>query len=308
MAVPEFQTFMLPLLRLAADDQEHTVPEAKQRLADEMGLGEEDRTELVPSGRKTRLQDRVAWAKTYMQAAGLVEAPARARFKITAEGHQLLTENPPRIDVNLLKRYESFRQFEQRAQTRNGNGGAVQPAVDGGAAVNAPTPEDAIESAYRQHRAGLAEELLAQVKTMSPEFFESAVVQLMVRLGYGGAEGRGTHIGRTGDGGVDGVISEDKLGLDVVYVQAKKWGAPVGRPLVQAFVGSLEGFRAKKGVMMTTSQFTAEAQAYVRNIEKRVVLIDGPTMAALMIDTGLGVAAEKTYLVSRIDSDFFSEG
>jgi restriction system protein len=293
---------------MTEDDKDHTLPEAKDRLADEMGLSPEDRGELVSSGRKTRLQDRVAWAKTYIQAAGLIEAPARARFRITTEGHRLLAGNPPRIDANLLRRYESFRQFLNRAATTNGAEAIPVVTADNSQQPNAPTPSDAMEAAYRQHRAGLAEEVLAQVKTMSPAFFENTVVQLMVRLGYGGAEGRGTHIGRTGDGGVDGVISEDKLGLDVVYVQAKRWDGPVGRPFVQAFVGSLEGFRARKGVMMTTSQFTADARTYVENIEKRVVLIDGPTLAALMIDTGLGVTPERTYVVSAVDSDFFSEG
>ena len=308
MAIPAFQTFLLPLLRLAADNGEHSLPDAKERLASELGLTVEDRAELVPSGRKTRLQDRVAWAKTYLQAAGLLESPARARFRITAEGHRLLGETPARIDVSLLRRYEPFRQFQGRAETpAGGKAGPVVPTYDG-SQPSAPTPSDAIEAAYRQHRAGLAEEVLTQVKTMSPVFFEDMVVKLMVRLGYGGAEGRGTRIGQTGDGGVDGIISEDKLGLDVVYVQAKRWENPVGRPTVQAFVGSLEGFRAKKGVMMTTSQFTADARAYVENIEKRVVLLDGPTLAALMIDTGLGVTPEQTYVVSRVDSDFFTEG
>lgn len=303
MAVPEFQTFLLPVLRLAADDVEHSVPEAKERIAGELGLSPEDRAELVPSGRKTRLQDRVAWAKTYLQAAGLIETPTRARFRITIAGHRLLEENPARIDVHLLRRYEEFRQFQGRVASAGRNNSAVDPSEQAG-----PTPSDALDAAYRQHRAGLAEEVLTMVKTMSPAFFEDMVVKLMIRLGYGGAEGRGTHIGRSGDGGVDGVIAEDKLGLDVVYLQAKRWENAVGRPTVQAFVGSLEGFRAKKGVIMTTSQFTSEAQAYVENIEKRVVLVDGPTLAALMIDAGLGVAAEQTYVVSRVDSDFFTEG
>ncbi len=306
MAVPEFQTFLLPLLRLSADGDEHSLPEVKSAIADELGLTEEDRAELVPSGRKTRLQDRTAWAKTYLQAAGLLESPARARFRITAEGRRLLEEKPIRIDVSLLRRYEPFRQFQGRAAVRAGDEVGA-PIVLDGAQPNGPTPSDAIEVAYREHRAGLAEEVLAQVKTMSPAFFENMVVQLMVRLGYGGAEGRGTRIGRSGDGGVDGIISEDKLGLDVVYLQAKRWENPVGRPTVQAFVGSLEGFRAKKGVIITTSQFTGDARSYVENIEKRVVLIDGPMLAALMIDTGLGVTPEQTYVVSRVDSDFFTE-
>lgn len=307
MAVPDFQSFMLPLLKLLADDREHSLPEVRDILADEMGLGPDDRAEMIPSNRKTRLTDRVSWAKTYMQAAGLIEAPARGRFRITPEGHQLLAESPERINVALLrKRYESFRQYHSGGHSAPGRDVEPQTLLEINQ-MGSITPADAIDAAFRQHRAGLAEEVLAQVKTMSPEFFENTVVQLMIRLGYGGSEGRGATLGRSGDGGVDGVIPEDKLGLDVVYVQAKRWEGVVGRPIVQAFVGSLEGFRARKGVLMTTSQFTADARAYVDNIEKRVVLVDGQMLASLMIDTGLGVNPEKTYTVSRIDTDFFTE-
>ena len=307
MAVPDYQSFMLPLLLLTADDQNHALPEAKDRLADQLGLTEEERTELVPSGRKTRLQDRVGWAKTYLQAAGLLDSPARALFRITHEGHRLLAAEPTRIDLDVLGRYESFRHFRDRAQSGKGASADTTGELHIGSEPPASTPSDAIEAAYRQHRAGLTQELLAQVKTMSPTSFERIVLQLMMRLGYGGAEGRGTHLGQSGDGGVDGVISEDKLGLELVYLQAKRWEVPVGRPAVQAFVGSLEGLHARKGVLMTTSQFTSEASAYVSGIEKRVALVDGLALAALMVDTGLGVTPEATYVISGVDSEFFSD-
>lgn len=246
----------------------------------------------------------MGWAKTYLAAAGLVESPSRARFRITTLGRELLAENPARVDISLLSRYESFRRFRLRAASPTGDGenGARAPLIE-----SSVTPSEAMEVAFRNLQAGLAEEVLSQVKTMSPAFFENLVVQLMLRLGYGGAEGRGTRIGRPGDGGVDGVISEDKLGLDVVCIQAKRWTNAVGRPDVQAFVGSLEGYRARKGVMITTSAFTPDARAYVDNIEKRVSLIDGPLLASLMIETGLGITPEKSYSVNRIDLGFFVE-
>ena len=307
MAVPDYQSFMLPLLLLTADDEDHTLPEVKEQLADELGLTDEERIELLPSGRKTRLQDRVGWAKTYLQAAGLLDSPARAIFRITREGHRLLAAEPTKIDLDVLSRFESFRRFRERAQSGDGTSADPGAVLHGEPEAPASTPADALEAAYRQHRAGLTQELLAQVRTMSPTSFERTVVELMIRLGYGGAEGRGTHLGRSGDGGVDGVISADKLGLELVYLQAKRWEAAVGRPAVQAFVGSLEGLHARKGVLMATSQFTPEALAYNASIEKRVALVDGLAMAGLMVDTGLGVTAEATYVVSGVDSEFFSD-
>ncbi len=305
MAVPPFQSFLLPLLQLAGDGHEHQMPAAMEALAVQLGLSDDDRRELVPSGRRTRLRDRAHWAKTYLQAAGLLSTPTRGHFVITEEGRRLLAESPPRIDIPLLLKYESFRKFKLNSG-QNGDS-TNQDGQKEATAGEAPTPADAMESAYRQHRAALTSELLSLIKSMSPEFFEGLVVQLMLRLGYGGPEGRGTELGRSGDGGVDGVISEDKLGLDTIYLQAKRWEGPVGRPVVQAFVGSLEGFRSRKGVLITTSSFSADAKSYVKNIEKRVVLIDGEELANLMIDTGLGLTPETTYTLARIDSDFFLE-
>lgn len=303
MAVPDFQSFFAPFLKYVDDGAEHSVPELKDRLADQFGLTAEDRAELIPSGIRTRLYDRVSWAKTYLQAAGLIETVARGRFRITPEGQILNHEGHSRIDVGLLrKRYPAFRAFHSGSGSIR-NTSVVETTISS----DLQSPTDAIEESYRRHRAGLVEEVLNQLKTTSPGFFETTVVELMLRLGYGGAEGRGAPVGRSGDGGVDGIISEDKLGLDVVYLQAKRWEGVIGRPVVQAFVGSLEGFRARKGVLITTSSFTADARSYVDNIEKRVVLVDGPMLAGLMIDTGLGLTPEKTYTVYRIDSDFFSE-
>lgn len=304
MAVPNFQSFILPVLKASSDGSEHSLVEVREKVVKDMGLTTNDLAELVPSGRKTRIADRVGWAKTYLAAAGLVESPSRARFRITPAGLELLAQGLTRIDIAVLSQYDSFRQFRTRtAATTTDSGGPAAASLPD----STVTPSEAIALAHRGLQAGLGEEVLAQVKTMSPAFFENLVVQLMLRLGYGGAEGRGTRIGRPGDGGVDGVISEDKLGLDVVCIQAKRWSNTVGRPEVQAFVGSLEGYRARKGVMITTSYFTADAKAYVENIEKRVVLIDGTMLASLMIETGLGITPEMSYVVNRIDLGFFVE-
>lgn len=303
MAMPEFQTFILPVLRATSDGADHTLADVREAVAREMRLSAEDLAELVTSGRKTRFADRTGWAKAYLAAAGLLESPSRAKFHITNAGRELLAKNLPRIDVAVLRRYPSFQRFGNRSTAAEDGGSRALDVVS----ESNVTPFEAMEVAHRTLQAGLVEEVLTQVKSMSPAFFENLVVQLMIRLGYGGAEGRGTRIGRPGDGGVDGVISEDKLGLDVVCLQAKRWANSVGRPEVQAFVGSLEGYRARKGVMITTSSFTADARAYVENIEKRVSLIDGPLLAALMVETGLGITLEKSYVLNRLDVGFFVE-
>jgi len=304
MAIPDFQTLMLPLLRRTADGTEHRLADLRRELALEFRLSEEDVAELLPSGRQTTFDNRVGWARTFLGKAGLMGSPSRGYWQITAAGRALLVENPPRIDMKLLERYEGYRQF--RSTKRPSSQPEPSRTRTEGPAVGL-TPEESVEQILGQLRTAVQEDLLALVKAASPAFFERLVVRLLLKLGYGGALGDGEALGRSGDGGVDGVIREDKLGLDVVYIQAKRWEGTVGRPVVQAFVGSLEGHRARKGVLITTSTFTSDARTYIENIEKRVVLVDGPTLAELMLDAGLGVSPIQSYTIWRVDSDYFAE-
>lgn len=303
MAVPGFQDFMLPLLRLAADGQPHTQKEAAAALAHEMGLSDADRNELIASG-QTRLFNRVAWARSYLKAAGLLASPSRGVSVITDRGSQVLAEAPDRIDITFLERFPEFVEF----RTRKKPSPAVGSSMHSSQSDSGETPEERIESSYEAFRESLAAELLSRVRSVSPQFFERLVVDLLVRMGYGGSrEDAGQAIGQSGDGGIDGIIKEDKLGLDAVCIQAKRWQAPVGRPVVQAFAGSLEGRRARKGVLLTTSSFTRDAEEYVKAIEKRIVLIDGTELSRLMIDYGVGVDEVASYKLARIDEEYFDE-
>lgn len=258
-----------------------------------------DRAEMVPSGRKTRLADRVAWAKAYLQQAGLLHSPRRGQFQISQRGQEVLAAPPDRIDIKFLEQYAEFEEF----RSRKGTGGQEPrpPELE--------TPEEALDSAHLQIRANLAAEVLGRVKQGSAMFFESLVVELLLRMGYGGARAdAGRVLGGTGDEGIDGVISEDRLGLDIVYLQAKKWEGTVGRPEIQKFIGALHGKRARKGGFITTGTFSSEAASYVEHIDPKVALIDGKRLAELMIDFGVGVTTARTYEIKRVDSDYFDEG
>jgi restriction system protein len=304
MAVPDFQSFLLPVLRIAADGEVHSLASARTRIADEFGLSQEDLGELLPSGRQARFDNRVAWAKSYLQQAGLIESPRRAHFRITDRGRELLRTNPDRIDIALLEQYPEFRAF------RDGDGRTSEVGGTGteASAKATETPEELLEQAYSRIRSELAADLLARVKQAPPSFFESLVIELLLKMGYGRSRAEaGKAIGGTGDDGVDGVISEDRLGLDVIYVQAKRWEGTVGRPEIQKFVGALTGKRARKGVFITTGVFSSDAQDYVSRIDPRVVLIDGRQLAEYMIDHNLGVAPKALFEIKRVDSDYFSE-
>jgi restriction system protein len=274
-----------------------------EQLADDKGLSSEDRAELLKSGTQYVYQNRIGWARTYLKKAGLLESPGRGLARITQRGKEVLREAPPRLNVKFLRRYPEFVEFHTYRPP------AAEP--DGGTPTDAEvaeTPQDALERAQAELRQQLADELLDRVMKSPPSFFERLVVDLLLRMGYGGSrEDAGRTIGKAGDGGLDGVINEDRLGLDVIYIQAKRWENTVGRPVVQAFAGSLEGARAKKGVLITTSSFSPDAQAYVRQIEKRIVLIDGGLLATLMIEHNVGVSVEATYEVKKMDLDYFGE-
>lgn len=299
MAVPRFQELTLPLLKIAADGEIHVLAEVRPQLAELFGLSVSEQEELLPSGRQSRFANRVAWAKVYLQRGGLLASPDRGRFQITPRGREVLSDPPDAITIRFLERYPEFLEFRSGIQTS---------AEASGESSEAETPEEVLEAAYSSIRKSLASDLLDKVKSCSPRFFEQLVVDLLLRMGYGRAGGgSGEAIGKSGDEGIDGVIAEDRLGLEMVYLQAKRWEGTVGRPEIQKFVGALHGRRARKGVFITTGTFTSEASAYVKQIDPRVVLIDGTQLTDLMIDFNAGVSPNSTYEVKKIDSDFFEE-
>jgi len=305
MAVPDYQTLLLPLLRLAGNKQAQTLAQAEALLAEEFALSEDDRQARLPSGQQTALRNRVGWASFYLKNAGLLEKPKRGQFFITARGEQVLANNPGQIDLAFLSQFPEFRAFYM--------GGAapaseVSPSVALDTAAHDRTPDEILEAAHASITDELASELLSRLLAGTPEFFERVVVELLVAMGYGGSlEDAGQRLGKSGDGGIDGIIKEDRLGLDAIYIQAKRWQGSVGRPEIQKFVGALQGQRARKGVFMTTSSFSTEAVDYVSRIDTRVVLLDGRQITRLMIDHGVGVAPVATYVIKRIDSDYFEE-
>jgi restriction system protein len=303
MAVPDFQSFMLPMLRIAGDSKEHSLAQARAQLASDLKLSQGDQEELLPSGRQSRFANRVAWAKVYLEQAGLLASPRRAHFAITDRGRAVLLSPPPKIDIKFLDQFPEFAEFRTaKSNAETAATSAPPPATD------EETPEEALEAAHFKMTTSLASEVLARVKANSPTFFERLVVELLLKMGYGGSRADAGHaVGRSGDEGIDGVISEDRLGLDIVYLQAKRWDGAVGRPEIQKFVGALHGKRAKKGVFITTGSFSAEASAYVEHIDPKVVLIDGHRLAELIITFDVGVTAVRTYQVKRVDSDYFEE-
>ena len=302
MAIPDFQSFMLPLLKFASDGKEHSQSEASEALSHHFSITESERREMLPSGRQTRFNNRVAWANVYLRKSGFLESTRRGRFKITERGQEILRSCPARIDVKFLMKNgdAEFREFHRPSRP---DGNHEEPGIE-----TVRTPREIMDAGYQEMRRDLSQEIIKRIKSSSPRFFEHLVVELLVAMGYGGSrKDAGEAVGQSGDGGVDGIIKEDRLGLDVIYLQAKRWEGTVGRPIVQAFAGSLEGHRARKGVLITTSQFSPDALDYVTRIEKKIVLIDGEELAKLMIDYGIGVAADATYEIKRLDTDYFEE-
>lgn len=302
MPIPDFQSLMLPLLKLAGDGEERSIRDAANLLAQQFNLSEEERREPLPSGQQARFDNRVHWARSFLKQAHLLENTKRAFFRITERGRQLLAENPPVVNMKLLERYPEYVLFRERRRDEGEGSGGNSSQID-------ETPEESLEQAHKTLTDTLAAELLQRVKDCTPGFFERLVVELLVKMGYGGSrQEAGRAIGRSGDEGIDGIINEDKLGLDAIYIQAKKWDStPVGRPEIMKFVGALQGKRARKGVFMTTSSFTREAHDYTNNISDKVVLIDGQTLARLMIENNVGIAPARVFEIKRIDSDYFSE-
>jgi restriction system protein len=299
MAIPDYQTIMLPLLRYLKDGETRSIREMTDALASEFQLTPAEEEELLPSGRQPTFRNRVGWARTYLSKARLVERVSRAHYRISSRGQQVLQNPPAKIDNGFLTQFPEFNEFRtRRTEPDDSSVPDYQPDEP---------PQETIDRSYQVLRLQLAQELLDEIKSSPPEFFEQLVVDLLVAMGYGGSRADAGHaVGGSGDGGIDGIIKEDRLGLDAVYVQAKRWENPVGRPIVQGFSGSLDGYRARKGVMITTSTFSPGAYDFVSRIEKRIVLIDGEELAQLMIDHGIGVSEIQTYTIHRIDSDYFS--
>ncbi|MDR1303788.1 MAG: restriction endonuclease [Verrucomicrobiales bacterium] len=303
MAIPDFQKFMCPLLTLADDGKNHSMREALDVLAKKFSLTNAERRELLPSGRQEIFANRIAWAKTHLRMAGLVEMPARGVFRITDQGLAVLRKHPQYVDLRVLREQPGYLAARNAKREKNGT-----PADDEKITDDTRTPDEQIASASAALRQNLGAELLAKLKTVSPAFFEKLVVDLLVRMGYGGTrEDAGRAIGRSGDEGIDGIINEDRLGLDVIYIQAKKWENTVNRPEIQKFAGALEGKRANKGIFITTSNFSDSAWEYVKNIGKKISLIDGQRLWNLMIDFDIGTATAATYEIKKIDHDYFDE-
>jgi restriction system protein len=308
MPVPDFQSFMRPLLTRCADREEHPLSYFRGCLSGDLKISEDDTKEKLPSGKQTKYENRIYWAAIYLHRAGCLERVRRGVFKITIRGRQLLSDEPDKITVQSLNQFPEFKIFHSGKTEKSStpvsldNGTTTVPDVDA-----TQTPEESLENSYVALQNSLANELLEAVKKMSSEDFEQLVVQLLVAMGYGGSlQDAGEAVGKSGDEGIDGIIKEDKLGLDNIYIQAKKWvDTVVGRPTVQAFAGSLEGHRARKGVMITTSSFSNDARGYVQKIEKKIVLIDGKRLAQLMIEHNIGVIVTKVYTLKKLDQDFF---
>lgn len=301
--IPDYQSIMLPLLEHVSDGAEYKMRDVTDQLAINLGVTEEEQKELLPSGAAPVFYNRTAWAKTYLKKAGLLDSPRTGIITISGRGLDVLEQKPESISVKFLKQFSEFVEFQS---TKKEGEGESESSDD----QSIQTPEESLEEAYLKIRKSLASELLNKVVELSPAFFERLVVELLVKMGYGGSmKDAGRAIGKSGDEGIDGTIKEDKLGLDIIYIQAKRWkpGNGVGRPEIQKFVGALAGQGAKKGIFITTSNFTREAIEYTPRNETKIVLIDGEQLAQLMIDYNLGCTPQQTYEVKKLDSDYFGE-
>lgn len=304
MTVPDFQSIMLPMLQFLSDDHEHSIQETVDCLGNKLSLNEKDLSELLPSGKQTTFYNRVGWARTYLLKSGLIEIPRRSFFRVSARGKDVLKQNPKKIDKKFLEQFPEFREFR-----RNRHKALIEAIGISKTEESQKTPEEVLEDAYLEIKENLVQEVLDQVKQCSPVFFEQLVIDLLVQMGYGGSRRDAAHaVGQSGDGGIDGIIDEDRLGLDSIYIQAKRWEGIVGRPEIQKFVGALMGKRARKGIFITTSKFSSEATGYISSIDYRIVLIDGQRLAEFMIDNDIGVSEVTSYKLKRIDSDYFTGG
>lgn len=298
MPIPDYQAIMLPFLQHLGDGKPHALQEIIVYLADDFSLTDEERQTLQPSGRQRIFNNRVYWAKKYLAEAELISSPSRGFVEITTDGKKTLKEKPQNIDNHYLEKFDSFRNFKK----------LVPETVQKEKSEINKTPEEIIEDMDQELRRVLSAEIMDYIQNCSPQFFERLILEVIVAMGYGGSfNDAAKRVGKTGDGGIDGIIKEDKLGLDAIYLQAKRWKNVVGRPDIQSFAGALDGFKAKKGIFITTSTFSPHAYEYVDKIEKKIVLINGNELADLMIEYNVGVSVANSFVIKRIDTDFFEE-
>lgn len=301
--IPDYQTLMLPVLKSVSDGKSHRIKDITVSLSKEFSLTDEELNILIPSGSQSVFYNRVGWAKTYLKKAGLLESESKGIVRISERGKRVLEENPSKIDNKYLKKFDEFIEFQNRVNPKKEKFEAETDYIN-------QTPEELIETAFQDFQKTLAEDLLEKIRTVTPAFFEKLVVALLVKMGYGGSiKDAGQAVGKTGDEGIDGIIKEDKLGLDVIYIQAKRWKENniIGRPEIQKFVGALAGQGAKKGIFITASSFSKEALEYKPMNDTKVILIDGMELANLMIEYNLGVAPLHNYELKKIDGDYFEE-
>jgi restriction system protein len=312
MAIPDYQTIMLPLLKFAADEKEHSLREAIDTLSDQFNLTNQERRELLPSKNQAIFDNRVGWARTYLKKAGLLSSTRRGYMIITPRGLGVLKENPRSIDVSFLFKFKEFREFKafRRDRVKKSQSNIQQSNIKKYIETEESkgiTPEEILGTVFQDISTTLANDLLQQIKANPPTLFENIVIDLLLKMGYGGSrKDAGEAIGKTGDEGIDGIIKEDTLGLDIIYIQAKRWDNTVSRPEIQKFAGALQGKRARKGIFITTSNFSREATEFVSNIDTKISLIDGEQLAQLMIEHNIGVSPSATYETKKIDMDYFT--
>lgn len=301
MPIPDFQSTFLPILQYLADGEEHNNREIQDALEKRFNLSEEEKRELLPSGKQRVFSNRIAWGKSYLKQAGLIGSQKRGSYHITYEGKNVLNNPPEEMSIKHLMEYPSFREFREGHKSLD-----KAPNVE--AEDNDMTPQEHIEYGYNQINRNLKKELLGKIKECDPRFFEQLVVDLLLTMGYGGSQQEAATLTEKGaDEGIDGVINEDKLGLDILYVQAKRWANVIGRPEVQKFAGALHGKKAKKGIYITLSDFSGSAVEYVKTIDTKIVLINGEKLTELMIKYGVGVDVEAVYEIKKISLDYFIE-
>ena len=294
---------MRPLLDYLSDGSEKERSVTIDYLAQHFGLNDDELSQLLPSGKQAVFANRVAWAKSHLKGAGLLEAPKRGSHRLTPAGREFLKRHTGPVNMAVLNQFPAYQAFRGGKASPNGQ---VSPTPPPGP-TDSLTPEEHIEYGYSQHRNKLASELLDKVMASPPAFFERLVVELLLAMGYGGSRSdAGRAVGKSGDGGIDGIIKEDRLGLDTIYIQAKRWEGTVTRPEIQKFAGALQGVRARKGIFITTSSFSNEASNYAGNIDNKIVLIDGELLADLMIEHNIGVTKVQSYELKRLDTDYFS--
>lgn len=312
MAVPDYQSLMYPVLEELGDGRERQLRDVRERVAEKLGLTPDELGELIPSGRQSMFANRANWAHVYLKQAGLLRTVRRGVYQITDRGKQTLRGRPGQITNAYLRQFPEFLEFMERSVESTGDTGPQEARRERVVEVErqTQTPDEQVREGYRRARSGIAAELLDRMRRASPAFFEQLVVDLLVAMGYGGTqEDAARVIGRSGDGGIDGIIKEDRLGLESIYIQAKRWqeGSSVGRPDIQQFAGALQGQRARKGVFLTTSSFTRDAREYANAVQASIILIDGPQLAELMLDHGVGVSVQETFRLFRVDEDYFVE-